>query len=195
MVTLYRKAVRRVNPIAPAGAVCENAAMRRFVIALTVMLIGAFAATTAAVPQTTVVEEIAVSNPAGFLATNARGYKLRFYSNGTASFDGIIKGTAPEARLGHYVATVKFEDVRALADEASLCTRPEIPKLRLAERLFTPAPVELLSARCSSIYRAFNYESGTDIAPLLKSFVKIGSTLDWKYEGPARRDDLVLFAR
>jgi len=56
MVTLYRKVVRRVNPIAPAGAVCENAAMRRFVIALTVMLIGAFAATTAAVPQARVVD-------------------------------------------------------------------------------------------------------------------------------------------
>jgi hypothetical protein len=164
--------------------------MRRIAVTLAAIVAGVLVATSAAHSESAL-NEITVSTSNALVTSATQPYELRFFSNDTATFDGSVKG-----RLGHYEATASFDAARALGDSAHLCERKGgIPLTRFAT--FTTQTVGatvLVSAGCANKHRTFTNESGDDIAPLATSLLKLASKFDWQYTGPARRDNIIIYA-
>ncbi len=145
------------------------------------------AATAAEMPA-----DILVTTSNAVVASNVPGYTLQFHRSGAAEFDGMLNG-----RDGHYQATIAGTAVEAALGESNLCERGGIP-LFVQSRLTSGSMATqhvLVELRCAAGVKTFNDASATDIATLARTLLAVGTNLDWRYAGPARRGTLVRFAQ
>src|SRR5471030_2226026 len=115
--------------------------MPRFLSALVLVVAAAFPLPAAAViPRPAApapppaLEQITMSATRAFASANREPYMLRFRNDGSAEYDGTLKG-----RAGHYKATVSFADVRVAAEKEHACERPALELFR--EAILPPLPV------------------------------------------------------
>jgi hypothetical protein len=144
------------------------------------------ASAVAAVPQA---DDVIVTTAHWLVSANTPGYTLRFTRDGSASYDGHLRGYD-----GHYIAKADFVAVEAEVEHAKLCERNGIPLfVPAALNLRMASPTVLVRVRCGDQVKTFNDVALTELPAFAEALIALGKDLAWQRTGPAQRESIVRF--